>query len=98
MRLSTPFSVLLSAALAVRALTSGSTTSTLEKRATVDEYVASEGPIALTGILANIGTSGSKSQGAKAGIVIASPSKVDPDYVYFWTRDGALVCIARWIC
>lgn len=45
-------------------------------------------------MLDNIGTSGSKSQGAKAGVIIASPSKVDPDYLYTWTRDAGLV--SKW--
>lgn len=57
---------------------------------TADTYLASESPIAKTGLLANIGSSGSKSAGAKTGIVIASPSH-NPDYVYTWTRDSALV-------
>ncbi|KIJ22346.1 glycoside hydrolase family 15 protein, partial [Sphaerobolus stellatus SS14] len=43
------------------------------------------------GVLANIGPSGSKSQGAKAGIVIASPSQTNPDYFFTWTRDSSLV-------
>ncbi|KIY63917.1 carbohydrate-binding module family 20 protein [Cylindrobasidium torrendii FP15055 ss-10] len=58
---------------------------------TIDSYVASERPIAKAGVLANIGPDGSKDQGARAGVVIASPSKVDPDYVYTWTRDSSLV-------
>ncbi|KAK7045677.1 glycoside hydrolase 15 protein [Paramarasmius palmivorus] len=62
---------------------------------TVDSFIASESPIAKTGLLANIGSSGSKSSGAKSGVVIASPSKQDPDYVYTWTRDSALVF--QWI-
>jgi hypothetical protein len=33
---------------------------------------------------ANIGPSGSKASGAKAGIVIASPSTVNPNYLYTW--------------
>lgn len=37
--------------------------------ATVTTYIASEGPIAKAGVLANIGASGSKAAGAKAGIV-----------------------------
>lgn len=37
--------------------------------ATVTTYIASEGPIAKAGVLANIGPSGSKATGAKAGIV-----------------------------
>ena len=40
----------------------------------VEQYVETEGPIAKAGMLANIGPFGSKSSGAKAGIVIASPS------------------------
>lgn len=31
----------------------------------VDSYISSEGPIAKAGVLANIGSSGSKSSGAK---------------------------------
>ncbi|OCB88871.1 glucoamylase [Sanghuangporus baumii] len=57
----------------------------------VDSYVATEGPIAKTNLLANIGPDGSKSQGAKAGIVIASPSNSDPNYLFTWTRDSSLV-------
>lgn len=61
---------------------------------TVDAYLASESPIAKAGLLANIGPSGSKSQGAKTGVVIASPSKENPDYLYTWTRDTSLVFAA----
>lgn len=60
-------------------------------QSTADSYVASEAPIAKAGVLANIGASGSKSEGAKAGIVIASPSETNPDYLYTWTRDSSLV-------
>ncbi|KAI0324159.1 glucoamylase [Cubamyces sp. BRFM 1775] len=56
-----------------------------------DAYVASESPIAKSGLLANIGPDGSKSQGAKPGIVVASPSTSNPDYLYTWTRDSSLV-------
>ncbi|OBZ68698.1 Glucoamylase [Grifola frondosa] len=57
----------------------------------VDSYVSTESPIAKAGVLANIGSSGSKSSGAKSGIVIASPSTTNPDYLYTWTRDSSLV-------
>ncbi|KAI1799398.1 carbohydrate-binding module family 20 protein [Daldinia bambusicola] len=60
------------------------------KRA-VDNFVATEEPIALEKLLANIGSSGSAVQGAASGVVVASPSKSDPDYFYTWTRDAALV-------
>jgi glucoamylase len=55
-----------------------------------DAYVTSESPLALAGILANIGPSGSLSSGAASGIVIASPSTVNPDYLFTWTRDSAV--------
>jgi glucoamylase len=54
---------------------------------TAEEYIATEGPIAKAGLLANIGVAA----GAKAGVVIASPSKSNPDYFYTWTRDSSLV-------
>ncbi|PPR00459.1 hypothetical protein CVT24_004520 [Panaeolus cyanescens] len=57
----------------------------------LDDYISRQLPISKAGILANIGPLGSKSHGAKAGIVIASPSTHDPDYVYTWTRDASLV-------
>ncbi|PPQ92630.1 hypothetical protein CVT25_007709 [Psilocybe cyanescens] len=57
----------------------------------VDSFVASESPIAKAGLLANIGPSGAKSSGAKAGVVIASPSNTNPNYLFTWTRDSALV-------
>lgn len=57
----------------------------------VDAYIASESTAAKAGVLANIGPSGAKCQGAKAGVVIASPSNTNPDYVFTWTRDSSLV-------
>ncbi|GJE98974.1 glycoside hydrolase family 15 protein [Phanerochaete sordida] len=57
----------------------------------VDTYVASESPVAKAGLLANIGSSGAKSSGAKPGVVIASPSTTNPDYLYTWVRDSSLV-------
>lgn len=47
-----------------------------------DAFQVTEYPIAKAGILANIGSSGSKDQGANKGVVIASPSQTNPDYVY----------------
>lgn len=60
-------------------------------QSTVDTYIAREGPIAKAGLLANIGPSGAKASGAHAGVVIASPSTSDPDYLYTWIRDANLV-------
>lgn len=57
----------------------------------VDSFVAAESPIALTRLLCNIGSDGCDASGAASGVVIASPSKNNPDYFYTWTRDAALV-------
>ncbi|KAH7914250.1 glycoside hydrolase family 15 protein [Hygrophoropsis aurantiaca] len=57
----------------------------------VETYISTEGPIAKAGVLANIGAEGSKSSGAYPGVVIASPSTTNPDYLYTWVRDSSLV-------
>jgi len=51
----------------------------LYKRATLDEWIASETSIAFAGILANAGPTGAKSYGAAQGLLLASPSTTDPD-------------------
>ncbi|KAJ5576722.1 Six-hairpin glycosidase [Penicillium sp. DV-2018c] len=56
----------------------------------LDGFVKTESAYALKSILNNIGADGSAVSGASAGIVVASPSKADPDYFYTWTRDAAL--------
>lgn len=56
----------------------------------LNEWLETERPIALQGILNNIGSSGSQVAGTRPGIVVASPSKTSPDYFYTWTRDSAL--------
>ncbi|KAJ9376288.1 CAZyme family GH15 and CBM20 [Paecilomyces variotii] len=56
----------------------------------LDSWLATESPYALQGVLANIGPDGADASGASSGIVIASPSKSNPDYFYTWTRDAAL--------
>ena len=54
-------------------------------------FIAEERPIALAGALANIGgLNSSWVEGASPGIVVASPSTVNPNYFYTWTRDSAL--------
>ncbi|GAA6060427.1 hypothetical protein JCM10212_002195 [Sporobolomyces blumeae] len=52
----------------------------------LDSFISSETPISFTETFKNIGSAA----GAKPGIIIASPSTVDPDYLYTWTRDAAL--------
>ncbi|KAK3398628.1 Six-hairpin glycosidase-like protein [Sordaria brevicollis] len=53
-------------------------------------FIGTESKIALDGVLANIGPNGARVPGAGAGIVIASPTKENPNYFYTWTRDAAL--------
>ncbi|UKZ80496.1 glycoside hydrolase 15 protein [Trichoderma virens FT-333] len=57
----------------------------------VDSFISAETPIALNNLLCNVGPDGCRAFGTSAGAVIASPSTVDPDYYYMWTRDSALV-------
>jgi len=75
--------------LSLLSLTSGLTH--LATSQTVTDYINTEQPIAKTSLLANIGAIGSEAVGAYPGIVIASPSQTNPDYFYFWLRDGSLV-------
>lgn len=56
----------------------------------VDSFIASESPIALSRLLCNIGSTGCYAAGVASGVVIASPSQNNPDYFYTWTRDSAL--------
>ncbi|KAG5943996.1 hypothetical protein E4U53_006970 [Claviceps sorghi] len=56
----------------------------------IGDFIAAQSEISLRGVLANIGPHGSKAAGAAPGVVVASPSKKDPDYFYTWTRDAAL--------
>jgi len=55
----------------------------IEKRQaiSIDTYISNQTPISKAGILANIGPNGSKDGGAGSGVVIASPSTTDPDYL-----------------
>jgi glucoamylase len=45
----------------------------------VNSFINTERDIALTGALANIGPNGTQVPGAHAGLVVASPSKTDPN-------------------
>ncbi|KAK3353146.1 family 15 glycosyl hydrolase [Lasiosphaeria hispida] len=68
----------------------GSTVAEWPQGVPLGEFILQEREIALQGVLDNIGPSGTKVPGAAAGIVIASPSKENPDYFYTWTRDASL--------
>ena len=56
----------------------------LLRRATgaLTSFIASESPIALQGVLNNIGSTGSLAPGADPGMVVASPSTVNPNCMF----------------
>jgi hypothetical protein len=64
----------------------------IQERATgsLASWLSSENTVALQGVLANIGASGSKASGASAGVVVASPSKSDPNCKRLVTLD--IIC------
>lgn len=69
------------ATLALAALwldTSAASASRLRGRG-VSDFIQKQSGISLNGVLANMGPDGSKAGGAAPGVVIASPSKQDPD-------------------
>jgi glucoamylase len=49
------------------------------KRATLEEFIRTQADISIKGVLANIGSDGSKAQEVPSGIVVASPSRSNPD-------------------
>ncbi|PFH61431.1 hypothetical protein XA68_17417 [Ophiocordyceps unilateralis] len=57
----------------------------------VDSFLETQPSVALGKLLCNIGPDGCQAQSASPGVVIASPSTQDPNYLYTWTRDSALV-------
>ena len=46
---------------------------------TLTSFIAAEGPVALQSVLNNIGSRGSLAPGVQVGLVVASPSKANPD-------------------
>ncbi|KAI5300268.1 hypothetical protein KEM55_008456 [Ascosphaera atra] len=58
---------------------------------TLDDWLKQGSQTVLQRLLDNIGANGTEVQGALDGVVVASPSKAEPDYFYTWTRDAALV-------
>ena len=59
---------------------------TAPARALAEDWLDHEAPIAVTKMLANISPAGTR-----PGVVIASPSRTNPDYYFHWIRDSALV-------
>ena len=57
---------------------------------TLDNFTATELPIALKGILNNIGPTGMLVPGAAPGLVIASPTQNNPDCMYHHSTMSSL--------
>lgn len=49
------------------------------RQTTIDAFIKAQTTVSVNGILANIGGGGSKAPGVSAGIVVASPSRTNPD-------------------
>ena len=80
----------------------------LQSRATgsLASFITAESPIAVQGVLNNIGPNGSKAPGASAGIVIASPSTSNPNCMCCFAsnlkvstaRSGYFFTLHRYCC
>ena len=56
------------------------TAATAQKCTTqLDAFIEKQSKISIAGVLANIGPDGEEAQGAAPGVVVASPSRQDPD-------------------
>ncbi|KAI0914778.1 carbohydrate-binding module family 20 protein [Ustulina deusta] len=76
--------------LSVLAACSIANGSNLPRTDGLDAFVKKQRAISLQSVLNNIGPDGSRVPGAGAGVIVASPSTVNPNYFYTWTRDAAL--------
>jgi hypothetical protein len=61
-------------------------------RADLEEFIEAQSQRSIDGVLANIGADGSEAQGVPAGIVVASPSRSDPDCKCL--SDGGLLLLS----
>ncbi|KAL4783906.1 Six-hairpin glycosidase-like protein [Aspergillus varians] len=61
------------------------------KESDLNVWLTNEASIARTAVLELIGDDGEWAEGAADGVLVASPSRSDPDYFFTWTRDSSLV-------
>ncbi|KAJ3560544.1 hypothetical protein NPX13_g9266 [Xylaria arbuscula] len=80
-------SIALLSALAACSVTNGRS---LPRADDLDVFVQKQRALSLQNVLNNIGPDGSRVAGAKAGVIVASPSTENPNYFYTWSRDAAL--------
>ncbi|RCK55511.1 Glucoamylase GLA1 [Candida viswanathii] len=64
--------------------------STVPVPSNFEDWLAYQEDVSLRSILDNIGGEFSSDTHLLPGVIIASPSKADPDYYYQWTRDAAI--------
>ena len=76
------FNTLIRALPASLLLTTAQGTPLENRQASLDAFITSQKAVSIKGVLANIGADGSKASGAAAGIVVASPSRSNPDCEY----------------
>ncbi|KAI0425531.1 carbohydrate-binding module family 20 protein [Xylaria sp. FL1042] len=76
--------------LSVLAAGSVANGSILARPDALDSFIKKQRSISLQNVLNNVGPHGSRVAGAGAGVIVASPSTVNPNYFYTWSRDAAL--------
>lgn len=52
------------------------------RQSSLESYLEAQEPISIQGVIDNIGGFGTKVDGASEGVVVASPSKSDPDCMF----------------
>lgn len=65
--------------LAATALWQGQVVASPSKGNSLERFISQEADISIKGVLSNIGADGKRAQGAAPGVVVASPSREDPD-------------------
>ena len=64
----------------------------------LDQWLTAQEPIAVQGVLDNIGSQGSKVEGSADGVVVASPSKSEPDCEFVQKSSLFFVTLGRKLC
>ena len=82
---------IISALLLIRSLSAVSAEWMVKKDLDLQEFIDSESTVTLNGVLANIGPSGVRVPGAESGIVVASPSRANPDCKWIVKRAISLL-------
>jgi glucoamylase len=60
----------------------------LNCRDDLEDFITKQKAVSIAGVLANIGPDGSEARGVPAGIVVASPSRQEPDCKYCASKNS----------